>query len=129
MIQSDAIFIFLFNLIDAFVIEFPQIFLNHYSVYLLKVNILKKEQVTAVEENLVEEHNVEHHLKKATVSVDREDKLVQLPIARVKRIMKMDPDVNSATQEAVFLIAKSTVSYFACKSFLMLFLHYYLKVS
>ncbi|XP_067000839.1 DNA polymerase epsilon subunit 4 [Anabrus simplex] len=39
---------------------------------------------------------------------EKSEKLLKLPIARVKHIMKMDPDVNLASQEAVFLIAKST---------------------
>eukprot|EP00095_Tigriopus_kingsejongensis_P010804 snap_masked-scaffold1931_size24754-processed-gene-0.5 protein:Tk10804 transcript:snap_masked-scaffold1931_size24754-processed-gene-0.5-mRNA-1 annotation:"dna polymerase epsilon subunit 4-like" len=36
------------------------------------------------------------------------EKMVQLPLGRVKHIMKMDPDTKMASQEAVFLITKVT---------------------
>ncbi|KAI4501116.1 hypothetical protein M0802_003919 [Mischocyttarus mexicanus] len=39
---------------------------------------------------------------------EQREKLVQLPMGRVRNIIKMDPDVNFVTQEAVFLITKST---------------------
>ncbi|KAL2722437.1 DNA polymerase epsilon subunit 4 [Vespula squamosa] len=39
---------------------------------------------------------------------EQREKLVRLPIGRVRNIIKMDPDVNLVNQEAVFLIAKST---------------------
>lgn len=39
---------------------------------------------------------------------DKAEKLVRLPIGRIKNLMKMDPDVSLATQEAVFLVAKGT---------------------
>ncbi|XP_050715709.1 DNA polymerase epsilon subunit 4-like [Eriocheir sinensis] len=32
----------------------------------------------------------------------------RLPLARIKRIMKADPDLNLASQDAVFLITKAT---------------------
>lgn len=36
--------------------------------------------------------------------------LTIVPIARVKRIAKSDPDLKSISSEALFLIAKATVS-------------------
>lgn len=42
---------------------------------------------------------------------EKAEKLVKLPLSRIKSIIKMDPDVNLASQEAVFLIAKSTVRF------------------
>ncbi|KAK3922287.1 DNA polymerase epsilon subunit 4 [Frankliniella fusca] len=39
---------------------------------------------------------------------EKSEKLVKLPLSRIKSIIKMDPDVNLASQEAVFLIAKAT---------------------
>lgn len=33
----------------------------------------------------------------------------RLPLARVKRIMKADPDLHLASQDAVFLVTKATV--------------------
>lgn len=38
------------------------------------------------------------------------EKLVRFPITRIKHLVKMDPDVNLCSQEALFLITKTTVS-------------------
>lgn len=51
---------------------------------------------------------------------EKSEKLVKLPLSRIKSIIKMDPDVNLASQEAVFLITKSTVSR-KCSYFFILF--------
>lgn len=40
-------------------------------------------------------------------------KLFKLPLARVKHIMKMDPDCNLISQDALFLVTKSTVITFS----------------
>ncbi|XP_034182881.1 DNA polymerase epsilon subunit 4 isoform X2 [Osmia lignaria lignaria] len=40
---------------------------------------------------------------------EQKEKLVRLPLGRIKTIIKMDPEVNMINQEAVFLIAKSTI--------------------
>lgn len=45
---------------------------------------------------------------------EKSEKLVKLPLSRIKSIIKMDPDVNLASQEAVFLITKSTVRKIIC---------------
>lgn len=37
------------------------------------------------------------------------EKLLRLPISRIKKLMKTDPDVCLASREAVFLITKATV--------------------
>ena len=39
------------------------------------------------------------------------DRLIRLPLARIKNIMKTDPDVTITSQDAAILIAKATVSY------------------
>ncbi|XP_066603139.1 DNA polymerase epsilon subunit 4 [Prorops nasuta] len=39
---------------------------------------------------------------------EQKEKLLRLPLGRVRNIIKTDPDVNIINQEAVFLIAKST---------------------
>ncbi|KZC13234.1 DNA polymerase epsilon subunit 4 [Dufourea novaeangliae] len=39
---------------------------------------------------------------------EQKEKLVKLPLGRIKTIIKMDPEVNMVNQEAVFLITKST---------------------
>ncbi|XP_046400368.1 DNA polymerase epsilon subunit 4 [Ischnura elegans] len=38
---------------------------------------------------------------------DKSERISKLPISRVKHIVKMDPDVNNVTSEAVFLISKA----------------------
>ncbi|XP_031836313.1 DNA polymerase epsilon subunit 4 [Nomia melanderi] len=44
----------------------------------------------------------------ARTDEEQKEKLVKLPLGRIKTIIKMDPEVNMINQEAVFLIAKST---------------------
>ncbi|XP_064626023.1 DNA polymerase epsilon subunit 4-like [Lineus longissimus] len=39
---------------------------------------------------------------------NKSQKIVKLPLTRIKSIMKMDPDVTLASQDAVILIAKAT---------------------
>ena len=39
------------------------------------------------------------------------DKLIKLPLARVKHIIKTDPDVTFAGSEAVITLAKAAVSH------------------
>ena len=43
----------------------------------------------------------------ANSSSEGEEKLFQFPLGTVKRIIKMDPDVNLISQETVFLITKA----------------------
>lgn len=43
----------------------------------------------------------------------QKEKLIQLPLSRVKNIAKVDPDVNLINADATFLIAKSTVIFFS----------------
>lgn len=38
------------------------------------------------------------------------EKLLKLPLSKIRTIMKLDPDFNGASLEAVFLIGKATVS-------------------
>jgi hypothetical protein len=45
---------------------------------------------------------------------EKPERILRLPVARVRHIMKMDPDVHHASQEAVFLITKSTVRVTKC---------------
>ncbi|XP_064476729.1 DNA polymerase epsilon subunit 4-like [Ornithodoros turicata] len=42
------------------------------------------------------------------VIAEKAERLTRLPLTRVKAIMKMDPELCMASQEAVFLVAKST---------------------
>lgn len=41
---------------------------------------------------------------------DEEDSLLRIPLARVKKIMKQDPDVKLIANDSCFLITKATVS-------------------
>lgn len=40
---------------------------------------------------------------------EKHEKLLRFPISKIRTIMKLDPDLNSASQEAVFIVAKATV--------------------
>lgn len=42
--------------------------------------------------------------------MEGEGKLVNLPLARIKTIMKSSPDMSHAGQESIFMVAKATVS-------------------
>jgi DNA polymerase epsilon subunit 4 len=42
---------------------------------------------------------------------EQREKLMKLPLGRIKAIIKMDPEVNMINQEAVFMITKSAVNY------------------
>jgi len=41
---------------------------------------------------------------------EQREKLLQLPLGRIKTIIKMDPEVSLVNQEAAFLVAKSVVN-------------------
>lgn len=43
------------------------------------------------------------------VAVAPHSRVSKLPLARIKALMKADPDVSLASQESVFVIAKATV--------------------
>lgn len=46
-----------------------------------------------------------------------EGKLVSLPLARIKTIMKSSPESITAGQESIFTVARATVSRFKCITF------------
>lgn len=41
---------------------------------------------------------------------EKGNEILKLPLSRVKKIMKADPQLGIASQDSVFLIAKATVS-------------------
>ncbi|XP_054260362.1 DNA polymerase epsilon subunit 4 [Macrosteles quadrilineatus] len=43
-----------------------------------------------------------------TNTEEKAERLTKLPMSRIKHIMKMDPEVSLASQDAVFLISKAT---------------------
>lgn len=46
----------------------------------------------------------------AAAAAATHSRLSKLPLARIKALMKSDPDVSLASQESVFIIAKATVN-------------------
>ncbi|CAD5119278.1 DgyrCDS7906 [Dimorphilus gyrociliatus] len=44
----------------------------------------------------------------SVIAKEKNQKLIRLPLSRIKQIIKMDPEVTLAGSEAVFLIAKAT---------------------
>ncbi|XP_065290102.1 DNA polymerase epsilon subunit 4 [Dermacentor albipictus] len=46
-------------------------------------------------------------------NAEKGEKLCRFPLSRVKNIMKLDPDVVLASQEAVFLVSKATEMFVA----------------
>jgi len=50
------------------------------------------------------------YIKDMDLIIDNNSKLLQLPMSRVKKIIKVDPDVKQTSSEALFLITKATAS-------------------
>ena len=59
---------------------------------------------TKSEENEVQEEMIVNETGDNTAS----DRIIKLPLTRIKTIMKSDPDVTLASQEAVVALAKAT---------------------
>ena len=47
--------------------------------------------------------------KTGNINEEKSEKLVRFPITRIKHLVKMDPDVNLCSLDALFLITKATV--------------------
>ncbi|CAB1324475.1 unnamed protein product [Coregonus sp. 'balchen'] len=50
----------------------------------------------------------ENNLQTGPIAAPSQNRLVKLPLSRIKAMMKADPDVSLASQESVFIIAKAT---------------------
>lgn len=78
-------------------------------------NLENEIEVSVVEEvdevtNGQEETIEESFEKNVDTSIVEKQRFVRLPLARVKNIMKSDPDCGIVSQDSVFLITKATVS-------------------
>ncbi|XP_076652372.1 DNA polymerase epsilon subunit 4 [Halictus rubicundus] len=60
---------------------------------------------TGAENSQDSQEEVENNIR---TDEEQKEKLIKLPLGRIKTIIKMDPEVHIINQEAVFLIAKST---------------------
>ena len=47
-------------------------------------------------------------IDKSTENSTHDTKLIQVPLSRIRALMKLDPDLNIASSEAVFAVAKAT---------------------
>lgn len=56
-----------------------------------------------------EEESSQQQTGPAAAAAVTHSRLSKLPLARIKALMKTDPDVSLASQESVFIIAKATV--------------------
>ncbi|GLV44451.1 DNA polymerase epsilon subunit 4 [Carabus blaptoides fortunei] len=70
----------------------------------LIAQVLREESENALVTN---EEPIEEE-KESAIDKANNDKLTRFPLARIKTLMKMDPDLNLASQEAVFLVARAT---------------------
>lgn len=68
------------------------------------INTIQDSELLSSEEHTVDEKKPPVQNKTEVVRSTR------LPIARIKNIMKMDPDVSVVSGDAVFLVTKATVS-------------------
>jgi len=66
------------------------------------LDLIEPSQVT--EKSTVDEKSKENSTDKTEPA---EEKLFQFPLGTVKRIIKMDPDINMLSKDSIFLISKS----------------------
>lgn len=67
------------------------------------------------ETGLTDQNNEKNKLPKKSVIKDS-SKLIHLPLGRIKNIMKLDPDANMMSKEAIFMVAKATELFIECLS-------------
>ncbi|XP_022902491.1 DNA polymerase epsilon subunit 4 [Onthophagus taurus] len=70
------------------------------------------EEIRVLEENVPLENEFTEETQKSSKNkeshANQERKLLRLPLWKVKRIMKIDPDVQVVNKEAAFLVTKAT---------------------
>ncbi|KAG6799375.1 DNA polymerase epsilon subunit 4 [Apis mellifera caucasica] len=83
------------------------------SICIIMAHFEEEESVSDKELNestssIGKENSQEEIENNARIDEEQKEKLVKLPLGRIKTIIKMDPEVHMVNQEAVFLITKST---------------------
>lgn len=68
----------------------------------------EQEATNAVEETPTNNTENDKANKSNTTAANRETKLFQLPLTRIRNIMKLDPDLHISSNEAVFLVTRAT---------------------
>ncbi|XP_054720095.1 DNA polymerase epsilon subunit 4-like, partial [Uloborus diversus] len=72
----------------------------------LQTNVVEETvEIDHTESNLLNDSLEQNSPKKV---VEESEKILQLPLTRIKKLMKLDPDVHVASNDAAFLIAKAT---------------------
>lgn len=71
-----------------------------------------RSEITDSELSIIKDSEEQNNSEKKSQNVNKVEVIrsTKLPIARIKNIMKMDPDVSVVNAEAVFLVTKATVS-------------------
>ena len=71
---------------------------------------LEGEHITFVNQNsqIGDAESAQDELRLET---EPQEKLIKLPLSRIRGIMKTDPDVKIASQDAVIILAKAAVSF------------------
>ena len=59
-----------------------------------------------------EQIDSEPHTLEQETECEKEEKLLKLPLSRIRTIIKQDPDVHLASHDSVVLISKATVTTF-----------------
>lgn len=74
-----------------------------------------------VEESLAQSKDKENNESQSSKEdkIEDEESLLRIPLARVKKIMKQDPDVKLIANDSCFLITKATVSTKLCINILI----------
>lgn len=75
---------------------------------------IQNNEITAVSVNTIHHSEIPHSEDQTGEKKQHKSEVVRttkLPMARIKNIMKMDPDVSVISGDAVFLVTKATVSF------------------
>lgn len=63
-----------------------------------------------LDKNQFDKENMQDAIDDKPGDEEPREKLIRLPLGRIKTIIKMDPEVSLINQEATFLVAKSVVN-------------------